>query len=293
MWSRALAQADGAKVPIPWSLGIEPMRGQLMVVVGAPGVGKSAFALNWALKIQEPSLILSLDTDLRTQAARAAAIHAGAPIETVRQSPARWALYLDRYVDRTRIYDLTLGTRELDDLVAAEQEYWGSPPALVVVDNVSNLLKESTYEAYRQTFVDLHKIARRNDTCVVALHHAKRDAVDGPLTMHSMQFTGEQEAELVLGLWKNKPNPLVEFGSLPRPLSVGILKNRNGPAGHVEHLIFDPQTMRMEEKDDRSRDDREGDREHRPDRDPWEEDAPDFLRAASGDAFVGPEPSHA
>lgn len=244
MWTKALVGMDGAKVPMPWDLGIQPMRGQLVVVMGSPGIGKSAFALNWALRSGEPSSFLSLDTDLRTQAARTAAMHAGVSVSEVMAKPEQWSLYLERQAQNLRMYDLTIGTKELMDLVLAEKQYWGKSPSLLVVDNVSNLLKTATYDEYRTIFIDLHKIARRGDTCVVALHHTRRDEV-GALSLHSGQYGGEQEAEIVVGLWRREqPGLMDELGH--RSIRVGVLKNRNGIADTTTDLMFYADTMRLE-----------------------------------------------
>src|SRR3990167_5107362 len=74
-----------SRVPVPWaSLSgiIHPLRGNLIIVLGAPGIGKSALELNWLLlTMQMPGLMLSLDTDLVTQGLRTAS--------TLSQEPMR------------------------------------------------------------------------------------------------------------------------------------------------------------------------------------------------------------
>jgi len=210
-----------------------------MVVMGSPGVGKSLFGLNWCLGIEQPSLLLSLDTDMPTQAARACSILAGVPQERVVGQPEVWAQYLDRKNLTCRMYDLALGTKELNELVLAEEEYWGVAPPLVIVDNVSNVVKDVGYDAYRSTFIGLQKVARLRKVGVVALHHVKRDSVVGQLSMHSGQYSGEQEAEVVLGLWR-----------VCDALHVGVLKNRNGPSdpsgGLSYKFTLDHKTLRLE-----------------------------------------------
>lgn len=224
---------------MPWDLGLTPQRGNLLVVMGSPGVGKSLFALNWCLGISQPSLLISLDTDMATQATRAATILSGAPFTSITARPEAWAQYLDRKNLLCRMYDLSMTPRDLQDIVEAEKEYWGIAPGLVVVDNVSNVVRESGYEAYRTTFIGLQKVARIKGCAVVALHHVKRDSSTGPLSLHSGQYSGEQEAEVVLGLWRT-----------PQGLAVGTLKNRNGPSdpsGAFFHtLSLNHQNLRLE-----------------------------------------------
>ena len=228
--ARALARDTRTyRVPVPWQglNFIEPLRGGLCVVLAQPGAGKSAFALNWAMNIDSPSLVLSLDTDLTTQAIRAASIASGRSMKVVKRDPKAWSLYLDRVAGRVRVYDLGLNTREINDLVQSEAEFWGAPPALTIVDNVSNFIREGDYNDHRKLFMDLHRVARISDTFVLALHHVTRGAQPGkPLTLTSGQFAGEQEAEIMLGLWSQNEDLL----------NVSILKNRGGRADPTGNL---------------------------------------------------------
>ena len=230
------------RVDQPWqSLNVlEPLRGSLCVVLAQPGMGKSALALNWALGINSPSCLVSLDTDLTTQAVRAAAIKSGKTMAEIKKDPKAWSLYLSRKAEQVRAYDLSLSPRDILGLVNAEAEFWGVPPALTIVDNISNLVREGDYQEYRKLFVDLHRIARIGDTFMLALHHVNRGPNPGqPLKMTDGQFSGEQEAEMVLGLWSKNE----EF------LNVSILKNRTGradPSGQLyATLKFDRETMQI------------------------------------------------
>lgn len=238
-WARALLRRSGSSLFVPWELGIQPVRGNLLVAFGPPGVGKSLFGLNWALSLPVPSLIVSLDTDLHTQAQRAVGILSKTPLRLVRAFPTVYARYLESKVNGCRIVDLQLTTKEINELVIAEEEYHGVVPSLVVVDNVSNIVKDTSYESYRNAIVDLQKIARMRDTTVLALHHVTRGAArEERLTLHSGQYSGEQEAEIVLGLWREGER-----------INVGVLKNRNGradPSGRLTFpLVLDHETMVM------------------------------------------------
>jgi hypothetical protein len=209
---------------VPWkSLAqLEPLRGSLCVVLAEPGGGKSAFALNWAARLLAPSAVLSLDTDLTTQAVRTAAILGQTPMDVVKQNPVAWSNFLKQRAAHVRMYDVNVNARETLQLVNAETEFWGEPPVITVIDNVSNLVREGGYEEYRNLFVSLHRVARMGNTFVLALHHVTRGHVGRhvPLTLASGQYSGEQEAELVLGLWSKHPDYM----------NVSVLKNRLGQA---------------------------------------------------------------
>jgi predicted ATP-dependent serine protease len=231
-------------VAVPWyrlRKIISPARGQLVVVFGLPGVGKSIFALHWALA-QRLSLLLSLDTDLRTQSLRAAAALSGRRIVEIANSsmPQAWELLLERKAKHVRAYDLYLQPKELLDLLLAEEEYWGSTPDMVVVDNVSNLAKEAEYAEYRRLMIELHQVARKSGSCVVVLHHVTRKVDPGKMpSLTGGQFAGEHEAEVVLGLWRPQRDKL----------NVSILKNRQGEAdptgGLYVQLSFDPERVAL------------------------------------------------
>ena len=203
-------------------------------------MGKSALALNWALGITSPSLLVSLDTDLTTQAIRAAAIHSGRPMTEVKTAPKAWSLYLERQAERVRAYDISVTAKDLLGMVNAETEFWGVAPELTIIDNVANLVREGDYQEYRKLFVDLHRIARAGDTFILSLHHVNRGSSPGsPLKLTDGQFSGEQEAEIVLGLW----SPAEGF------LNVSILKNRSGQADPTGQLYitlrFDHENMQI------------------------------------------------
>lgn len=244
MWQKALLRRTGAVVSPPWSIGIEPVRGNLAVVMGNPGVGKSVFTLNWALLSPYPSVVISLDTDVHTQAVRAASILTGTNQSIVREQPAAFSIFLKRRLKHCRIYDISLRTKDINDLLIAEEEYWGEPPPLVVVDNVSNIVPETSYEAYRNVFIELQKVARLRDTFIIACHHIRRGTStvkSQRLSLHSGQYAGEQEAEMVLGLWRSQQG-----------IEVGVLKNRNGiadPDGGLSFpVVLDGDTMRVSER---------------------------------------------
>lgn len=240
---------DADKVGVPWanlSQVIDPHAGNLIVCLGAPGQGKSAFALNWALKLKVPTLLLSLDTDITTQAVRTASLLSGTSMADIKDNAPAWAEYVERMAYRARTYDLMMQPKELANLVKAETEFWGKPPALTVVDNVSNMIQEGGYEEYRAVFTDLHRVARITETCILALHHIKRGGGSGPLGLFAGQYSGEQEAEMVLGLWSPQPTPYSQ-----NVLNISIDKNRSGQAApdgsFFVSMQFDKSTMSIKE----------------------------------------------
>lgn len=235
----------GQPVPVPWTrVGryLKPRTQSVMIVLAASGVGKSTFALDWVLELGEPALYLSLDTALVDHAIRVIARGQSRTIEDIEQGhdddPRAWAAshaeYLNSQQARVRFCDQTMKVESIGELVAAETEYWGESPKLVVVDNLMNLIEgaESAGE-YRRVVGELLRIAKRHHSLVVGLHHLRKkpaksvkddedddDEGTRPVRLHDSLFAVDQEAKYVIGLWRPEP----------WDLKVSILKNRMGQA---------------------------------------------------------------
>lgn len=238
----------GRPVPVPWPAlgGLVRPRGQnLMLVLAAGGVGKSAFALEWAVSIGAPVLYVSLDTSLVDHGIRLISRSTGMRVDDVQRGhdvdpeawAEKWGAQIRAFDYPVRFCDLTGSAREIRELVAAEAEYWGEAPLLTVVDNLGNLLEgEEGASEYRRILAELHRIAKEHDTLVMALHHTRRqppkkrtgrdedeeedDEGTKPVHLSDALYEGDKEAQYVLGLWRPEPNKL----------SVGVLKNRMGTA---------------------------------------------------------------
>lgn len=238
------------------------MTGHQMVAIAAEGVGKSVFALNWALEITEhPVLYITLDTSMTDQAVRVIARHSGTSIGDVIQGhddmeswADRWEPYLEEIHSRVRFVDRDMGPKVVEEVVAAETEYWGEPPIITIVDNAGNLIeKEESAQEYQGIFNALHRVAKNQQTFILALHHLRRkpaaskkdreEEQDDPgiESVHSADilYAGGRNANFVLGLSRPTPDRL----------RVNVLKNRMGlmsPSGKVNtHLIFDGARARV------------------------------------------------
>lgn len=228
-------------VAVPWpGLGeiIQPGPGHLVMMLGAPGVGKSALSLYWGLNVGGPAVIVSQDTDLTTQAARTCAAFTGVSMETVKQDIPRWQSYLRANVRQLPLmYDHPIKSSDVSDLVYAAEEYYGETPAVVVIDVLKNVVAEKSYEGYITAIEDLHRAARRHGTCIFVLHHVNRQGRNAsgtkPVRLDDGQYGGEGDAEIVLGLWTPKwqedpINPGQWIPLLDPTLRVSVLKNRFG-----------------------------------------------------------------
>ncbi len=231
-----------------------------MTVLAAPGVGKSAFALEWAACLDKPSLYISLDTSLTDQAIRLLARSTGLTVEQVTEGhdqdldtwASRWEAQVSSMPYRARFCDITQTTRTIGELISAEAEYLGEPPALTIIDNTFNLIEqEESAGEYERIFGELKKVAREFNTLVVCLHHLKRrpskprgkqdeeEDSEATLPVHLTDgvYGCEKQSNFVLGLWRTHPTKL----------RVGVLKNRMGPASSTGtmHITLNADLRRM------------------------------------------------
>lgn len=216
----------------PWDglekLDVRLVPGTLAILLGAPGALKSILSLAWAYELmpEEPVLLISIDTDSKTQAARLVSLIEGGTVfwSEVLRDPLRWAARLSTLDLPLRVIDSPIAPSDLTEVIAACVEYWGRPPALVVVDDVSKLrMPERGYENFDTAMLELHRAARKHGTVVLAIHHLHRgDSSDRtkPIRLRDGKYTGEYEAEIVLGAWR----PGVD--SHDSQLRIGVLKNR-------------------------------------------------------------------
>ena len=245
---------------------MRPLTGNQMVVIAAEGVGKSVWALNWALEIKDhPVLYITLDTSMTDQAVRVIARHTGTSVDDVMKGHAgdvdtwadRWEPYLEQIHSRTRFFDRDVAPKVVEEVVAAEREYWGEPPILTIIDNVGNLIeKEESAAEYQGIFNSLHKAAKNQSTFVLALHHlrrkpagTKRDRAQqddpGIESVHASDtlYAGGRTSNFVLGLSRPEPNRL----------RINVLKSRMGranPTGMVStYLTFDGARARVGDVD--------------------------------------------
>lgn len=182
--TQALGQTTSAGRPLPdlfpslSRAGIRPRRGQVTMIAGPPGCGKTALALHYAIKSGLPTLYLSPDTDSFTMLLRSAAILTGSrveDVETAMTGPGA-AYYEDEMSALDNIMFAFDPAPTLDDIdleVMAFEELHGSPPSLLVVDTLMNVVAEheNEYAGMREISKMLHYVARRSEAGVFVLHH--------------------------------------------------------------------------------------------------------------------------
>ncbi|MFD9670613.1 AAA family ATPase [Streptomyces sp. NPDC059981] len=230
-------------------LGVHIRRGQLHLIAAGPGTGKSALALNMAIKAAVPSYYFSADSDAYTQYVRSAAHLSG---WTTRQ--VEWAIEqgqtttLDATVATVDIrwnFDASPDLDEVEQSLIAYAMIYGWP-ALVIVDNVTNVDAPEMGEGHAgldELCAFFHDLARRMESAIVLLHHVTGVYNDGmnPIPLSGIKGQVGRVPEVILTLHRGG----TEHEGYD--LRVSNVKNRGGKADAsgftFARLGWDPERM--------------------------------------------------
>jgi hypothetical protein len=208
-----------------------------------------------ALRSKVPTLYVSADSDPFVQLSRAASIVTGWPLERtsamIRADTLNGAADLLADIPIQFVYEPSPTLRDIDNALNARIQRDGDFPALVIVDNITNVLttasEEDPFAGLEMLMDELHKIAREKGSCVVALHHVTGGYNDGnrPIPLSGVKGQIGRVPEMVLTLHRKAS----AFGA--DKLRVSTVKNRAGkmdPSGwsYVE-LDFDGETMQIKD----------------------------------------------
>lgn len=231
-WSSVLTKAT--PLPDVWSAlankQIKFRRGQVCMVAAAPNVGKSMFALIYAVKARVPTLFFSADTDTTTVMMRAVSHLSGHSQVSVEQSLATNIHYYDKYFEKLKhikwVFDSSPSLDDLELEVKAYVELYGISPELIVIDNLMNVVAETDNEwaGLRAIMMEFHDMARKTEACVLVLHHVSEQSEYGsptePPARRAIHGKVSQLPALILTLGYNP-----DMGTL----KVAPVKNRFGP----------------------------------------------------------------
>ena len=232
------------------SAGILFKRGQYVLIAAGAGTGKSAFTLTEALKSGVPALYFSADSDSYTQSVRSLAIMAGVSVEAANK--AVLANELGSLADSLANipirfnYDASPSLDTIETAVEAYEEVYGDYPALIVIDNITNVRvggegDDDPFSGLEGLNDYLHTMARETGACVVGLHHVTGPYNDAekPIPLSGVKGQISRVPEMILTLFKPGPDRI----------GVSAVKNRGGKAdpsgnGYVE-LEFVGEMMRI------------------------------------------------
>lgn len=212
-------------------MGVHFRRGQLVLVCGGPGTGKSGFALNYALRARVPTLYLSADSDAYTQLSRSIAITTGRTLEEAEEliladDLSGVAEQLAGHPMRLN-YSASPTLADIELSIESYEEVYGDYPALVIIDNVTNVQADTgedgdPFSGLEGLMDYLHTMARETQACVLGLHHVTGTYNDSekPIPLSGVKGQITRVPEMVITLHRPYSGTL---GASP-------VKNRGGKA---------------------------------------------------------------
>lgn len=217
------------------------------MLIAAPGVGKSTFALNWAVNSGLPALYFSPDTDERTLSIQASTlVIEGANRDQIEHLVEQQDALFIREVN-AQLSSLVLDFRPAPSFKSIAEgidclvTYWGHAPRLVVIDTVSDIHgRGDGYEAWQRQWLNLRTLARMYNLAIIGCHHVRGGMArtgKHPPQMGDAKYGADEYAELVLGFHRDAADHLV----------CSVLKNRTGPVGHVAAFTAANGFTRLEE----------------------------------------------
>lgn len=247
----------GDPLPKVWeTLDADFLRGQLALVCAAPGIGKSAFTLSYAIRAGVPTLYFSADSDAFTQLSRSVSILTGWSMDESKRQirEEKLSSAAEMRLDSLPVmfkYDASPTLSQIEQPLEAFGQKYGDYPALVVIDNITNIRLEGganeddPFSGLEGLMDYLHDMGRKTGACVIGLHHVTGEYNNGniPIPLRGIKGQIGRVPEMVLTLHRIKN----EYG--PDALNVSVVKNRGGnsdPSGWTyTALDFDGDAMQI------------------------------------------------
>lgn len=251
---RAVRNPDKGGTPLPhpykaWDkYDISFRRGELVMVAGQPGTGKSTLALAVALQMKVPTLYFSMDSGEETQEVRTLAMLTGLTTKQVEielaadreggaQLIKQHASHIKWDFDAESLWDV-------EEEFQIYEELEGQGPRLVILDNITDIAHENgdEYSSLRSLMRELKRWARTANVCFVALHHTSEEHAGNPCPpLRAVHGKISQKPALVLTIGQ------AYQGFMP----IAPVKNRSGfsdkSGGTAVWLAYDPATMTLKD----------------------------------------------
>ena len=234
----------GTRVHLPWRAldQIVTLRtGELVIIGGAAGGGKSTLAANMAISMTDPMLYCAQDSPasvLSRMTALALSSETG-QVQVDMTDEAERAIIAARLANVRPSLVFNRGPITVDyinQMCIALREWMGIAPRAIVIDNLIDLIvqgrshHETTF--YSVVLPELKAVALEQNTCIIALHHVTRGGGSthgkgqGPMSINDLLYAGEREARHVWGVYNDGGSNII----------VQVLKQQDGRADPMGDL---------------------------------------------------------
>ena len=249
--SRAIKTASqgGATLPTVWqSLASQQIMfryGELSMIAGPPGAGKSTFALALAVQAGVPTLYVSADTHSHTMSLRMLAMLTHKPqseVEPLMEKDREWAAQMLKPADHVMWeFDSAPTLKDIEDSILATRERMGRDVRLIILDNAVDVTQDGQDEwgGLRSLMRELKWWARDTGAAVVVCHHTSEGVTGNPCPPRSALH----------GKVAQTPSLILTIHNQPNMMAVCAVKNRYGPADASGStpiwLSYDPASMQV------------------------------------------------
>ena len=254
---RAVRSIDKKAMVIPmpfksWSdANISVRRGEVSMIAGPPGAGKSTAALAIAIQAKVPTLYASADSHESTMAIRSLSMVTNLPQAEVEMRMAdnpQWAAgILKDTIGHIRwMFDASPTLADLEDEINVYREVMGANPELVVVDNAVDVTHESgdEFSSLRSLMREVKWWSRDTSAAFLILHHTSEGYEGYPCPPRAALH----------GKIAQVPSLIVTLSSdQPGLMAAAAVKNRYGPADAsgktAVWMDYFPTTMTLKDMD--------------------------------------------
>jgi len=231
---RAIRNIDqgGTTIPMPFKSWTDHQmsvrRGEVSMIAGPPGAGKSTAALAIAIRARVPTLYASADSHESTMAIRSLSMVTGLPQAEVEErmvSDPEWATAMLREnVSHIRwMFDASPTLADLEDEINVYRELMGDNPSLVIVDNAVDVTHDSgdEFSSLRSLMREVKWWSRDTGAAFLILHHTSEGYEGYPCPPRAALH----------GKIAQIPSLIVTLSSSePGLMAAAAVKNRYGPA---------------------------------------------------------------
>ena len=254
---RAVRSIDrgGTVIPVPFQSwtenGISIRRGEVSMIAGPPGAGKSSLALAIAVMSGVPTLYVSCDSHESTMALRTISMvtkRSQLEVEQAMLTDPQWASHIihDHAGHIKWMFDASPTLGDLEDEVNTYRMIMGEDPELVIVDNAVDITHEQgdEFSSLRSLMREVKWWSRDTGSAFCILHHTSEGYHGHPCPPRSaLHGKIAQIPSLVLTLSSDEPGLM----------AVAAVKNRYGPADATGKtavwMDYHPSTMQIKDFD--------------------------------------------